>query len=70
MKRRRFDHHPGQPTVIRLLALLLAIGAATAAQAQLAFTPAPSFSGPHPAVVRIVVPERDGAAYAPARWWR
>jgi len=26
------------------------------------FTPAPSFSRPHPSVVRVVVPERDGAS--------
>ncbi len=47
----------------RLLALTLAIGAASTAWAQPAFTPAPSFSGPHPAVVRVVAPERDGTAY-------
>ncbi len=28
-----------------------------------AFQPAPSFSPPHPAVVRVAVPERDGMAY-------
>ncbi len=33
------------------------------AAAQSGFTPAPSFSPPHPAVVRVVVPERDGTAY-------
>jgi hypothetical protein len=49
--------------VIRFLVLSLAIGVASTATAQSAFTPAPSFSGPHPAVVRVVVPERDGTAY-------
>ena len=53
----------GQPAVTRLLTLILAMGAASAAWAQPAFTPAPSFAGPHPAVVRVVVPERDGTAY-------
>ena len=53
----------GQPTVIRLLALIGAIAAAATVSAQPAFTPAPTFSAPHPAVVRVAVPERDGAAY-------
>jgi hypothetical protein len=39
------------------------MGAASMAAAQSSFTPAPSFSPPHPAVVRVVVPERDGTAY-------
>ena len=49
--------------MIRFLVLSLAIGVASTAAAQSAFTPAPSFSAPHPAVVRVVVPERDGTAY-------
>jgi len=49
--------------VTRLLVLTLAIVAASTATAQTFYTPAPTFSGPHPAVVRIVVPERDGTAY-------
>ena len=49
--------------MIRLLALIGAIAAAATASAQPAFTPAPTFSAPHPAVVRVAVPERDGAAY-------
>lgn len=47
----------------KLLAVAIALCAAATAVAQPAFTPAPSFSGPHPAVARIVVPERDGTAY-------
>jgi hypothetical protein len=39
------------------------MGAASTAAAQSGFTPAPSFSPPHPAVVRVVVPEHDGTAY-------
>jgi hypothetical protein len=49
--------------VTRFLAILLAIANAATAQAQPGYTPAPSFSGPHPSVVRVVVPERDGTAY-------
>jgi len=49
--------------VTRFLVLPLALWAAAAAWARTDFTPAPSFSAPHPAVVRVVVPERDGAAY-------
>ena len=50
--------------MIRLVVFLSAIGLAATAGAQSAlFTPAPSFSGPHPAVVRVAVPERGGAAY-------
>jgi S1-C subfamily serine protease len=41
----------------------LALGTASLAAAQPGVTPAPSFSPPHPAVVRVVVPERDGTAY-------
>ena len=47
----------------RLLTLVLAIASASTAWARPGFTPAPTFSGPHPAVVRVVVPERDGTAY-------
>lgn len=47
----------------RLLVVMLALGAAATAWARTDFTPAPSFSAPHPAVVRVVVPERDGVAY-------
>ncbi len=48
----------------RLLVLLpIALCAASTASAQSDFTPAPSFSAPHPAVVRVVAPERDGTAY-------
>ncbi len=36
---------------------------AAAAHGRPTFLPAPSFSTPHPAVVRVVVPERDGTAY-------
>jgi S1-C subfamily serine protease len=53
----------GQRTVTRVLLFSLAMGAASMAAAQSGFTPAPSFSPPHPAVVRVVVPERDGTAY-------
>jgi hypothetical protein len=49
--------------VIRLLALIGAIAVAPTVWAQPAFTPAPTFSAPHPAVVRVAVPERGGAAY-------
>ncbi len=49
--------------MIRLLLFSLALGAASLAAAQPGVTPAPSFSPPHPAVVRVVVPERDGTAY-------
>ena len=54
---------PGHSTVTRLLVLTLAIAAAATAEAQPGFTPAPSFSPPSPAVVRIVVPEGDGTAF-------
>jgi hypothetical protein len=48
---------------VKILALLLAICAVSTARADpfSAFTP--SFSQPHPAVVRVAAPERDGAAY-------
>jgi hypothetical protein len=49
--------------VIRFLALTVAICAASTAAAQTLYTPAPSFSGPHPAVVRVAAPERDGVSY-------
>jgi len=50
--------------VIRLVVFLATVGVALTAGAQPAmYTPAPSFSGPHPSVVRVAVPERDGAAY-------
>jgi hypothetical protein len=49
--------------VTRLLVLSMALWAAAAARVQADFTPAPSFSAPHPSVVRVVVPERDGASY-------
>jgi hypothetical protein len=49
--------------VIRLLLFSLAIGAASTAAAQSGYTPASSFAPPHPAVVRVVSPERDGTAY-------
>jgi hypothetical protein len=49
--------------VKRLLALLLAFGAAPTAVAETFYTSAPSFTGPHPAVVRVVVPERGGTSY-------
>jgi hypothetical protein len=49
--------------VIRLLLFSLAMGAASTAAAQSGFTPASSFAPPHPAVVRVVSPERDGTAY-------
>jgi hypothetical protein len=49
--------------VIRLLAITAAVCAASTAAAQSFYTPAPSFAGPHPAVVRVAVPERGGAAY-------
>jgi hypothetical protein len=49
--------------VTRLLVLLLTIGAATTASAQSLFNSAPTSTRPHPAVARIVVPERDGTTY-------
>ena len=49
--------------MIRLLTFVLAIASASTAWARPGYTPAPTFSGPHPAVVRVVVPERDGTAY-------
>ena len=49
--------------MIRLLVLTGAIATAATVWAQPACTPAPTFSAPHPAVVRVAVPERDGAAY-------
>jgi len=45
------------------LLIVVLLGAASAAWARSDFTPASSFSGPDPAVVRVVVPERNGAAY-------
>lgn len=48
--------------MIRLLAFTLATAAATTAAADNSFTAASSFSGPNPAVVRVAVPERDGAS--------
>ena len=39
------------------------MGAASAAAAQSGFTPTSSFAAPHPAVVRVVSPERDGTSY-------
>jgi hypothetical protein len=44
-------------------ALTLALCAAGAPWTEAGFTPTPSFAGPHPAIVRIVAPERDGVAY-------
>jgi hypothetical protein len=41
----------------------MALWAALAVGVRADFTPAPSFSAPNPAVVRVVVPERDGASY-------
>ncbi len=49
--------------MIRFLVLSTALWAALAVGAHGEFTPAPSFSAPHAAVVRIVVPERDGTTY-------
>ncbi len=50
--------------MIRFVVFLSTISVVVTAGAQPAmYTPAPSFSGPHPAVVRVAVPERDGAAY-------
>ena len=49
--------------MIRLLLFSLAMGAAATVAAQTSFTPASSFAPPHPAVVRVVSPERDGTAY-------
>jgi S1-C subfamily serine protease len=49
--------------VTRLLASTVALWAILAVGLRADFTPAPSFSSPHPAVVRVVVPERDGASY-------
>lgn len=37
--------------------------AASTATAQTFYTPAPTFAGPNPAIVRVVVPERDGTSY-------
>lgn len=48
--------------MIRLLAFTLAVAAATTVAADNLFTAASSFSGPNPAVVRVAVPERDGAS--------
>jgi hypothetical protein len=49
--------------VIRSFTIIVAIAAAAGAQAAAEhYTPAPTFSGPHPAVARIVVPERGGAS--------
>jgi hypothetical protein len=39
------------------------MGAASTAAAQPGFPPASSFAPPHPAVVRVVSPERDGTSY-------
>lgn len=47
----------------RLLVLTIAMVAASTATAQTFYTPAPTFSGPNPAIVRVVVPERDGTSY-------
>ena len=51
---------PSKPFV---LAVVIAISTCATALAQPGFTPAPSFAGPNPAVVRVVVPESDGASY-------
>jgi len=50
-------------TTLRLFLLVVTIFAATTARADPFSTPAPSSSRPHPAVVRVAVPERDGASY-------
>ena len=49
--------------MIRPLALSIALCAASTAPAETFYNSAPSFSAPHPAVVRVAVPERDGTAY-------
>ncbi len=47
----------------RLFTLCIILGVASPSVADTFFNAAPSFSGPHPAVVRIVAPERDGTSY-------
>ena len=58
------DHHPRPTQRERLLADCPSDGCRlmSAARAGPFFGPAPSFSRPHPAVVRVAVPERDGTA--------
>ena len=46
-----------------VFALAIALCFTRGALGRPAFQPAPSFSPPHPAVVRVVAPERDGMAY-------
>ena len=46
-----------------VLALAVALCFVRGAFGRPAFQPAPSFSPPHPAVVRVAAPERDGMAY-------
>jgi hypothetical protein len=54
----------GQPIVKRLLVFAIVLFAATrGATAEEFYRAASSFSGPHPAVVRIVAPERGSASY-------
>ncbi len=48
--------------MIRPLVLSLAIAVASTAWGQSLFTSAPSFGGPNPAVVRVVVSDRDGTS--------
>ena len=54
------------PTIGYCVGFILAaiiLGSARHGRADPFFNPASSFSGPHPAVVRVAVPERDGASY-------
>ncbi len=59
---------PGPTIVIRLFGLIFVICSAALcgplpASAETFYTSASSFAGPHPAVVRVVAPERDGTSY-------
>jgi len=47
----------------KLIATVIALCFASPVLARPSFLPAPSFSAPHPAVVRVTVPEQDGTAY-------
>jgi hypothetical protein len=49
--------------LFRAVALIGAFVFAAAVWADSSFTPAPTFSGPHPAVARVVAPESDGTAF-------
>ena len=54
---------PGTSRSWRVLVAAVLVCATATLRADPFFSATPSFSGPHPAVVRVAVPERDGASY-------